>query len=188
MLDGGSCAWHSSDESWVENPGDYRKNIYLSDGGVYDNLGLQGVWEKKGIDYILVSDAGAPFGYQKKPWLLKFSQLKKMLRVLDITINQTRALRKHQLINEFIRGFLKGTYWGITTNINQYELPDALVKDNDITDALKDVRTRLDPFSRKEQGQLINWGYALCDAAMRRHVQNDLPTSHGFPHPDVSIG
>jgi NTE family protein len=32
------------------------------------------------------------------------------------------------------------------------------------------MRTRLNRFSANEQERLINWGYALTDAAMRRHV------------------
>ena len=188
MLDGKKYVWHSNDPKWDQNPDEYRKEIYLSDGGVYDNLGLEGIWNNKKIGCILVSDAGAPFAYQKKPWLLKYSQLKKMIRVLDITVNQTRAIRKRQIIDEYKRGYIKGTYWGIATQINDYELPDALVKDNKITASLQHIRTRLDPFTKKEQGQLINWGYALCEAAMRKHVQPDLLKPKELPFPDISIG
>jgi NTE family protein len=35
---------------------------------------------------------------------------------------------------------------------------------------LKQIRTRLNKFTPIEQGQLINWGYALTDAAMRKYV------------------
>ena len=43
---------------------------------------------------------------------------------------------------------------------------------------MKDVRTRLNAFSDEEQGQLINWGYAVTDAAMRKFViqGGDKPT------------
>ncbi len=43
-------------------------------------------------------------------------------------------------------------------------------EDNALTGSLKNIRTRLNPFSPEEQGHLINWGYALTDAGMRRHV------------------
>jgi hypothetical protein len=33
----------------------------------------------------------------------------------------------------------------------------------------------LNPFTAKEQAQLINWGYALADAAMRSGVDTALP-------------
>lgn len=34
------------------------------------------------------------------------------------------------------------------------------------------VARNFDPFSDEEQGHLRNWGYALCDAALRRFVPN----------------
>lgn len=30
--------------------------------------------------------------------------------------------------------------------------------------------------------RLVNWGYAVCDAAMRRHVDPDLAQPAGFPY------
>jgi NTE family protein len=141
-----------------------RREIYLADGGIYDNLGLEAIWKR--YETVLVSDAGAPFEVQNRPKLLKISQVKKTLRVLDITVNQTRALRKRHLISDFINGTRKGTYWGIATEIGNYGM-DALVRDNDNTRSLQTIRTRLNRFTKKEQGQLINWGMLLpmrlCD-------------------------
>ena len=145
----------------------FHEVMYLSDGGVYDNLGLETAWD---YETVLVSDAGAPFNVKKKPWLLKYSQLDKMLRVLDITIEQTRALRKRWLINKMIDKKRKGTYWGIATDIDDYKIDDPMTFDNDVTKSLQKISTRLSPFSKREQGYLINWGYALADAAMRRWV------------------
>jgi NTE family protein len=45
-----------------------------------------------------------------------------------------------------------------------------------IVEPLAEIRTRLNPFSDEEQEQLINWGYALCDAAMRTHVPEIIAT------------
>jgi NTE family protein len=41
---------------------------------------------------------------------------------------------------------------------------------------LAQIRTRLNPFTDQEQEQLINWGYALCDAALRTHVPQIIRT------------
>jgi NTE family protein len=41
------------------------------------------------------------------------------------------------------------------------------------------------------QEQLINWGYAVADAAIRKHWPRDgepWPTPHGFPYPDSGLG
>src|SRR5262249_50770363 len=39
----------------------FRQRLLLTDGGVYDNLGLETVWKR--LKTLLVSDAGAPFDY-----------------------------------------------------------------------------------------------------------------------------
>ncbi|WP_044591537.1 hypothetical protein [Bradyrhizobium sp. LTSPM299] len=38
------------------------------------------------------------------------------------------------------------------------------------------LRTRLNPFDDTEQEQLINWGCALCDAAIRKHARQIVKT------------
>lgn len=160
--------------AWQQTPGadlyhhvPLRAKMYLSDGGVYDNLGLEAAWN---FETVLVSDAGAPFGIETNPVILKLSQVKKTLRVLDIAIDQTRALRRRRVMEDYTNGTRKGTYWGIATKIDDYGLSDPMVKDNDRTRSMKRIHTRLCKFSEELKGYLINWGYALADAAMRRWV------------------
>jgi len=148
----------------------YTTRLYLSDGGVYDNLGLETVWNR--CQTLLVSDAGAPFGMSQtveKDWL------KQTMRALDVATDQARALRKRALLDDFKRGVRSGTYWGIATEIEGYarHLPcsDAIVK------PLANIRTRLNPYTVEEQEQLINWGYALCDAGMRTYVPQVIVTN-----------
>ena len=45
-------------------------------------------------------------------------------------------------------------------------------------------RKRLEP---AYQERLINWGYAICDAALRKHVNPGLPTPEGFPYPGAGV-
>ena len=108
---------------------------------------------------------------------------KQALRALDITTNQARALRKRALIDDLKRGVRQGAYWGIMTEIGAYGLPDPLPVPAAKTRALAAIRTRLNPFSEQEQGELINWGYALCDAAMRRHVLREPVPPPAWPDP-----
>jgi NTE family protein len=49
------------------------------------------------------------------------------------------------------------------------------------------MRTRLNPFSEREQGELINWGYAVCDAAIRRHVLADAVPPLQWPIPAFAL-
>lgn len=171
--------------SWKELPGAYlfnrpefKSTLLFTDGGVYDNMGLESIWDR--CETVLVSDAGAPLDMDSTPHT---DWTRQAVRVLDIVTEQTRALRKRKLIDDFKHGVRKGTYWGIRTKIGDYGLPDAFAKDSAVTQALPQIRTRLDEFSAKEQGQLINWGYALADAAMRKHVMGGGPVPTVWPVP-----
>jgi NTE family protein len=70
-----------------------KRQLVLGDGGIYDNLGIEGIWER--CTTVLVSDAGAPMEVEADPLTDPINQ---MNRVRDILINQTRALRKRKLV------------------------------------------------------------------------------------------
>jgi NTE family protein len=144
---------------------EYTRRLYLSDGGVYDNLGLETVWNR--CRTVLVSDAGAPFSVGDS---VDTDWVRQSLRALDVATDQARGLRKRALIDDFRRVERKGAYWGITTSIRAYGLDDALTCDDQVVTPLAAMRTRLNCFDDREQEQLINWGYALCDAAIRKHA------------------
>lgn len=157
--------WRADEGAYLHADKSLRRRLVLTDGGVYDNMGLEAVWDR--YDTVLVSDAGKPLDIDADPPTLWHKQT---LRVLDICTEQQRALRKRHLVAEFRSGARKGSYWGITTAIGDYGLADAMAQDSAQSRALRDVRTRLNPFTEEEQGRLVNWGYALADAALRRYV------------------
>jgi NTE family protein len=150
----------------------FTTRLYLGDGGIYDNLGLETVWNR--YQTVLVSDAGAQFGVRST---VETDWIKQTLRALDVATDQARALRKRALIDDFQRNVRSGTYWGIQTDIRDYHLASALPCADAIVKPLAHLRTRLNPFTDEEQEQLINWGYALCDAAIRTHVPQIVATS-----------
>ena len=90
--------------------------------------------------------------------------------------------RKRQLIDAFVSGARQGTYWGIRTNIADYKLSDPLKCPYDRTIALAETPTRLKRMDAGLQERLINWGYAVCDAALRKHVSDKLSPPSGFPY------
>jgi len=47
--------------------------------------------------------------------------------------------------------------------------------------ALAEIATRLKRLDALQQERLINWGYAVCDAAMRRHMNEGFVAPDGFP-------
>lgn len=160
----------------------YTTRLVLTDGGVYDNLGLETAW--KGHRTILISDGGGRLGAKPRPRALWPLQVYRVLSVID---NQVRSLRKRQAIDAFEGDVRAGVYWGIRTNIARYGLADAMPAPYDRTIELAGIKTRLGRMPRVSQERLVNWGYAVCDAGMRRHVEEG-PAPAGFPYPDVGVG
>lgn len=159
----------------------YTNRVVLSDGGVYDNLGLETAWKR--YDTVLVSDAGGKLQPEEEP---KEDWARHSYRVLDLIDNQVRSLRKRQLIQSYIDDSRKGSYWGMRTDIADYGLADVLPCPHDLTLALSATPTRLKRMNNTLQERLINWGYAVCDAAMRKHVDTSLPKGK-FPYPNSGV-
>jgi NTE family protein len=150
-------------------------DISLTDGGAYDNLGLETVWKR--YANVLVSDAGAALDAEPSPPANWAGHSK---RVIDIVYRQVTALRKRQLIASYKLpkgsvGKRRGTYWGIGSDIAHFRLPSALPAPVERTSELAAIPTRFKRLSPELQERLINWGYAVCDTAIRRH----------FPQPDM---
>lgn len=159
--------------------------MVLTDGGVYDNLGLETAWKR--YKAILVNDGGgkmSPEAYPSPLWSLH------AYRVNGIIDNQVRSLRKRQLISSYVSGERAGAYWGIRTDIRNYGLRDALDCPSAQTHELADIPTRLKRLHHEQQKQLINWGYAVADAALRRHFnifEEGIPVPARFPYPETLI-
>jgi NTE family protein len=138
----------------------------LSDGGVYDNMGLEPVWKSHAT--VLVSDGGKPLAVDRAPGTAVFSRL---LRANAVIGNQAEALRKRWLIDSYERGVYGGAYWGIGTEIDGYPCfggtPAPLGYRGDVLAGIRAVRTDLDDFHEGLQGVLRNHGWALADAALR---------------------
>jgi NTE family protein len=157
------------------NRAPYTKQAVLSDGGVYDNLGLETV---KRFKTLLVSDAGQKIAPEEEP---HHDWARHSLRILDTIDNQVRSLRKRHLIDAYDRGDHTGTYWGIRTHFADYKLAsDPLKCANRDPAPLAEIPTRLEKMQRDVQDRLMNWGYAICDAALRAHVDAALQASIGI--------
>ena len=161
----------------------YTTNVFLMDGGVYDNLGLETAWKR--LDTILVSDGGGHMSPEPHP---KADWLRQVPRILDLINNQVVSLRKRQLIGSYVDKTRGGAYWGIRTKIANYDLPNSMPCPPELTAKLAAVATRLKRLDSTTQERLINWGYAVCDAGMRKHVVPAAPAPGGFPYPSAGIG
>lgn len=94
------------------------KRLHLYDGGVYDNLGLEPLFDigwqslKTEATYLVVSDAGLPL--EKEFSSGPFSPFR-VKRVADILSDQTRALRVRVLANYLINNANGGVHLRIGT-------------------------------------------------------------------------
>ena len=171
-----------ADGSDTPNLTELRRRIVLADGGVYDNMGLESLIDN--VDISLVSDAGAPFDIEEDPASNYLSQLG---RVRDILIDQTRALRKRWLVEEFEAKRKRGAYWGIGTKVADYRDEQCAFKDTQITRSLAAVPTRLAAFEPEVRARLVNWGYVLCDAALRSRAELPMPAIKQLPLPQWQL-
>jgi len=160
----------------------YTSEVILTDGGVYDNLGLETAW--KGYETILVSDGGGGSSDEPRP---KREWLAHVYRVLNLLDTQVRSLRKRQIIGSYQLKLRKGAYWGIRTNIADYNLPTAMDCPFQKTIVLANTPTRLKRIEPLLQERIINWGFAVCDAAIRTHVNPEIAKPSNFPYPSAGI-
>ena len=155
----------------------YRRRPMLTDGGVYDNLGLETAWKE--YETVLVSDGGGQ--YQPQPDV-RANWLHQTRRVIGTIDSQVRALRKRQVIGGLAVGAREGAYWSIWSEIADFHLADALDVPDERTKQLAHLPTRLRKLDRTVQERLVNWGYAICDTAIRRHVEPGTPRPSGLPY------
>src|SRR5690348_13399280 len=147
----------------------------FSDGGVYDNLGLEPIW--KTHKTVLCSDGGALFDGNAGKGLIW-----NVKRWLAIPENQALAVRKRWLISSFqspAEDGLTGTFWGIGSARESYRLPDGSKLTGGYskklaTEVIGCMRTDLDAFSEPEASVLENHGYWLADAGVSVHLQPPL--------------
>jgi NTE family protein len=101
------CTLNFKGLQWVKEEGndpnlakpEFRDKIEVTDGGVYDNLGLETAWKK--YKSVLVSDAGGILAYQSNP---AYDWTRQTYRVLKIIDNQVRSLRKRQIVGSIKAG------------------------------------------------------------------------------------
>ena len=157
-----------------------RGQIGLSDGGVYDNLGLEPIWKDHAI--VICSDGGAVFKFD-----IETSLFWRVQRYIAIQGNQGLALRKRWLISNFLAGAMDGTYWGVGGVTTNYGSGAPAGYSPEVATMIADIRTDLDTFSEGEKAALENHGYLLAEAAVQQHLPQLVPEPSPqlkIPHPD----
>ena len=159
---------------------DLKKQISLTDGGAYDNLGVHAI---RDCATMLVSDGSAPLRPTLGRWFARqFDH--RIMRPMAAAVEQTRAIRRHQLVGNFQSGLKEGTLWYANTNIGNYPIRSPFEIRPEWRDHFGSVRTRLNAFTVAEKSRLINWGYVMCDLSIRSYYRREdappdrLPFEH----------
>lgn len=187
-LDLGPMTWDTSKGDTPLDP-NFLDPIYATDGGVYDNIALEPVQSL--FQNVFVSDGGAPL----LPTLLKPSGWQKAVswsylgaysfyQVVEILQEQTLARRRHDLITQFQSNPKTGAFWGLSTRIGDYGLADSLSVSEATRQCMMNISTHFHDPGETQRQQLVNYGYALADAAIRKYyVGKMVATKPQFPYP-----
>lgn len=178
-LDTRGLAWRSDGGGTRPDAADFRDELWLTDGGVYDNLALESLWQRSST--VLVSDGGgaldvAPGAATDWP--------RHVVRVTQVIDHQVRSLRTRQVQTAFARGEKAGTHIGIRRQESAPDRPPGHlpVADADI-DRIAAMPTRLKRLTARDQERLLNWGYAIADIKLRTHVDDQVAPPDRFPLP-----
>lgn len=151
--------------------------VYLSDGGVFDNLGIrkfhtilkslnnesdtQGNGE---IGRIIISDASATFKHGAKTGI--FEPFRTSLRTVDILTNRVHDLEMEiadlKKNNKFHFIHIERKLRKSADTGNKNELIDMHALDSDLQRELPKIRTDLDKFSELEIFTLVRHGYCVA--------------------------
>jgi NTE family protein len=148
----------------------FTQEAVLTDGGVYDNLGLERVWKR--CRTVLVSNAGRNTPEIGSPTGRWTGQL---FRTLYLVQQQAESSRKRILNNLDQRTV---AFWSIDTPITAYGLSDALAVTAESTKTAATMRTRLNSFTPDEINLLLQSSYAGADASIRaRKLADNSPAA-----------
>lgn len=140
----------------------FIEGAILTDGGVYDNLGLERVWRR--CRTILVSNGGRSTPELGAPSGIWIGQI---FRTLYLAQQHAENSRKRILFGMHNLKQRNVAFWSIDTPISAYGLPDAVPLHPEQTSLVANMRTRLNHFTPSEISLLLKTGYVGADASLR---------------------
>jgi NTE family protein len=171
-----------------------KKGLYLSDGGLYDNLGIEPLFnlEQSSLAYpdtnfLVVSDAGS--GLKRQRLAPVWRPLLRTIRLINVINQQVRELRLRTLLAFFNKNPNQGLYIPMGLSFAQWqkdrELKDSSIKDEAISKMLtdydflapaevwiaKNTPTSLASLSTEQFNRLVRHGY---ESALLQFVSNDV--------------
>ncbi len=136
-------------------------DLRVSDGGVYDNLGVEPLWKSHAV--VLVSDGSGIFQGETDQGLVW-----RIKRYQAIQEEQTRRLRRRSLRIGFKKGAMRGATWSVGSVRTAAGIGYSRGFAREV---LANIRTDLDSFSAVEAGVLMNHGYLSAAGAIAARMR-----------------
>jgi NTE family protein len=146
-------------QSDVYPPSANIEYVSLTDGGVYDNMGVNpALAELNKLDYVIVSDGGKPFAFDTQPTQSGLMVLK---AALDIMMEQIRGLEFDRIEHRHLAGKGPRPLWfSIDSVKGESQAGDAVFASS--------ISTNLSALNAAERSVLTRHGGALMDARIRK--------------------
>lgn len=135
--------------------------VTLSDGGVYDNLGVNPLLRRRNaLDYVIVSDAGKPFDIDERPTELGSAVL---VASINILMEQVRGLQFKRLeLNASLPNGPKPVWFSINSEEGEMQQGDAAFASS--------IRTHLKKLSAPELEVLTRHAGALFEHRLQTYT------------------
>lgn len=136
--------------------------VALTDGGIYDNLGVNPLLRKKrnNLDYSITSDAGKPFEIDQSPTGSSVAVLKESI---DIMMEQVRGQQFQRLLWQHRAGEGPKPIWfSIDSNEGESQEGDA--------ETTSSIATRLKSLNKLEMEVLERHGGALVETRLNQYA------------------
>jgi NTE family protein len=175
------AAGQVKDMEWTDlHRSPFIDEAILTDGGVYDNLGLERVWRR--CRTILVSNAcltipaiGTSTG----------RLVGQTFRAITLIQQQADNARRRILMGMNNLGQRQVSYWSVDQPIDSYGLADSLQLSPEEVAQAASMRVRLNRLTRDEIRLLLRAGYAGTDASLRaRKLAKNVPPARFENLPD----
>jgi NTE family protein len=156
------------------------RGMQLADGMLCDPLALADAHDCRTL---WVSDGGGA--------LVEASsidgKIDQTARAMEILQDALRLSPKHALLSGFQAGRHAGAYWSLRADTSDYPAQTCLVCPPARAAELAALPTRFAAMNEDLQERLVNWGYAICDIALRSWFDDTLPCPEAFPYRDRGL-
>ena len=150
------------------------RGVHLWDGGIYENLALESLFKigsgpREGIDFLIVSDAGAPLGIHQ-------NRYNALYRLVNICMSQSRGLRARIAVNYFRLHPNSGVYLQMGNSVDEIICKASVSLDFNLAlhatlpaeqvRRLQHIPTHINCFTEREFDQLHQHGYEVADTTL----------------------